>query len=240
MNIKWFQKISLIEYPDKIAMVLFSAGCNFRCPFCYVPQLVIPEKYMTIEPVSSEKIFSYLERVKKMIDAVVITGGEPTVNEDLPDMLRKIKSFGYLTGIYTNGTNDMMIREIIDEGIIDYIAMDIKTRLDMVSYSKVTGTNIDNKTLESIKKSIKIIMGSNINYEFRTTLVKELHSMEDIWEICQYIKGARIYYLQNLFNATYLGAGKLSPYPLNELQALISRCKNIVNAKYRNQNRSKY
>jgi pyruvate formate lyase activating enzyme len=240
MNIKWFQKISLIEYPDKIAMVLFSAGCNFRCPFCYVPQLVIPEKYKTIEPVSSEKIFSYLERVKKMIDAVVITGGEPTVNEDLPDMLRKIKSFGYLTGIYTNGTNDMMIREIIDEGIIDYIAMDIKTRLDMVSYRKVTGTNIDNKTLKSIKKSIKIIMDSDINYEFRTTLVKELHSMEDIWEICQYIKGARIYYLQNLFDATYLGAGKLSPYPLNEIQDLISRCKNIVNAKYRDQNRSKY
>lgn len=139
MNIAWFQKISLIEYPGKISAVIFTAGCNFRCSFCYVPQLVLPERTQKLKYIDENIIFDYLKRSNNLIDAVVITGGEPTLQNDLPLFLMKIKKMGYLTGIYTNGTNPRTIEILMNEKLVDYIAMDIKTSLEVNKYKNIVG-----------------------------------------------------------------------------------------------------
>ena len=197
MRIGGFKKVSLIDYPGKISSIIFTCGCNFRCPYCHNPELVLAEMFP--KPVNEKDIFSFLEKRKGKIDGVVITGGEPTIHPDLPSFMKKIKETGYLIKIDTNGSNPEMLRKIINYGLVDYIAMDIKAPL--TKYDKITETNVDT---EKIAKSIQIIFESGVKYEFRTTVVKGLLSIKDIITIGSIIKGARMYVLQKFSSSKTL------------------------------------
>ena len=189
MNVGGFQRFSLIDYPGKICAIVFTQGCNFRCPYCHNPELVDLEKFS--KSISEKEIFSFLEKRKGKLDAVSITGGEPTLQKELIEFLKKIKNMGYLVKLDSNGTHPEIIEKIIKEGLVDYLAMDVKAPLE--KYNKVTGVDVD---ISKIKKSIDLIMNSSLDYEFRTTVLKSQLSKDDIREIGKLIKGAKLYVLQ--------------------------------------------
>lgn len=188
MIIGGFQKFSLIDYPGKISCIVFTQGCNFRCPYCHNPELI---PFMPLVKIKEETILSFLERRKGKIDAVVITGGEPTMQQDLLKFIQKIKEIGYLIKLDTNGSNPEMLEIIINHNLVDYIAMDIKAPLE--KYREVIHSVI---SLEEVKRSIRMIMNSGIKYEFRTTVVKSQLSKEDIINIGKLVEGAELYILQ--------------------------------------------
>jgi pyruvate formate lyase activating enzyme len=182
------EKFSLIDYPGAISCIAYSVGCNFRCPYCHNPELVDE----TAENRFTEKeLYVFLDSRTEMLDGVVITGGEPTMHSDLPNVLKMIKSKGYRVKLDSNGTNPDMLERIIAGGLADYIAMDIKAPLS--KYNSVVGRPVDAAIL---RRSMDLIMSSGIEYEFRTTLIKMLVSPEDIQEIGREIAGAKKYYLQ--------------------------------------------
>ena len=190
MKIKGWQKTSLIDYKPYIASVIFTGGCSFRCPYCYNPELVInPEK---MQDISEKEIFDYIESKKTFIDAVCITGGEPCIYEDLIDFCRKLKEKGFLVKLNTNGSRPEILKKLIDNRLIDKVSMDIKSSFD--NYDKIAGVKIDK---EIIKKSIKMIMESNIDYEFNTTPVPGLVGKKEIFKIAKMIKGAKKYNLND-------------------------------------------
>jgi len=189
MNIGGLQKFSMIDYPSKLAAIIFTLGCNFRCGYCHNPELVLPEKFNP--SLDENKILEFFKTRIGKLDAISITGGEPTLQKDLVQFMKKIKDLGFLIKLDTNGTDPKMLKKIIDNKLVDYIAMDIKAPLE--KYEGVIKNKVD---LENIKKSIKIIMESGLDYEFRTTIVKSQLSVSDLLAIGKLIKGANIYYLQ--------------------------------------------
>ena len=189
MIIGGFQKFSLIDYPGKICSIIFTQGCNFRCPYCHNPELVDPKYFLA--PIPEDEVFSFLKTRQGKLDAVEITGGEPTLQKDLINFIQKIKKMDYLVKLDSNGSNPDVLEKIIKMKIVDYLAMDIKGPLEkyqLISNSKVSPAKI--------KKSIKLIMDSGIDYEFRTTIVKSQINREDIIKIGKLIKGAKLYALQ--------------------------------------------
>lgn len=184
------EKLSLVDYEGKLACTLFTSGCNFKCVFCHNSLLVMNNNQ--IQEIEDEEIFQYLEKRKKQLDAVVITGGEPTLMTTLKEKIIKIKQLGYLIKLDTNGTNPNIIKELYEEKLIDYIAMDVK--IGVTKYPLIT--DIKNINLENIKQSINYIINNIENYEFRTTLVNNYHEEEDIIELGELLKGAKKLYLQ--------------------------------------------
>ena len=183
MKILATQPSSLIEWPGHLSYVIFIAGCNLNCPFCYVPHLIKEEQYKNIESIPQEKMLEDLSERKGFIDAVCITGGEPTMHPELPQFLQKIKQQTNLPiRLETNGTNPQMLQELIKNRLIDNVALDIKNSKE--KYSETTNSQVN---LENIEKTIKIIIDSNIEHEFRTTLVPELHAKDDIEHILNWI-----------------------------------------------------
>ncbi|MTI47532.1 anaerobic ribonucleoside-triphosphate reductase activating protein [Sporosalibacterium faouarense] len=205
MIFKGHQKSSFIDYPDKISTVFFTGGCNFKCPYCHNSSLVRNEGGI----VSEKYIFNYLESKGKFLDGVCISGGEPTLQKGIFDFFRKLKETGFLVKLDTNGTRPLVIKKLISEGLVDYIAMDIKSPFEKYSY--VTNTDVD---IKEIKSSISIIRNSNINYEFRTTLCRELLTKDDVISIAEYLKGSNAYYLQNFKDGETIlvGENKLNPF----------------------------
>lgn len=191
MRIGGLQKVSLIDYPKHIACIVFTIGCNFRCPYCHNPELVDE----TAEEIPVKNVLKFLDERIGRLEGVVITGGEPTIHKDLPEFITKIKKKGYKVKLDSNGTNPEMLKELIDKKLIDYVAMDIKSPIS--EYSKHVGRSVN---VNAIRQSIDLLMSSNIEYEFRTTVVKALLSKENIQQIGNEIKGARKYYLQK-FNS---------------------------------------
>ncbi|VVB54952.1 7,8-dihydro-6-hydroxymethylpterin dimethyltransferase [uncultured archaeon] len=189
MRIGGLQKVSLIDYPGKISAIVFTQGCNYRCPFCHNKELVYPEFYE--EPIPEEDVLSFLEKRKGKLDAVVITGGEPTIQKDLPQFIKKIKSMGYLIKLDTNGSNPETLAELLKKSQIDYVAMDVKAPPS--KYDTLTGVETDTKKTQ---KSIKTIIASGIPHEFRTTVMRPLLKPADVLSIAKEIKGARLYALQ--------------------------------------------
>ena len=229
MRIGGFQKLSLIEYPGKISCVVFTIGCNLRCPYCYVPQLVLPEKMKGLREIPKSEIFSFLEKNKGLNDAVVITGGEPTLQPDLRDFIRRIKEMDYLVAIETNGTNFEVLKLLIEEGLVDYVEMDIKNRLDFERYNLTVGNVLTEEMFENIKKSIELLLEDIVPYEFRTTLVREFHGIDDVVEIARAIKGARAYYLQNLkMGVETIGKERFTPVDGETLEEMIKRVSKFV------------
>jgi len=189
--IKGFIKNSFVDYPGKVAATVFTGGCNFSCPFCHNGELVkSPGKIKSIE---TWEITDFLEKRKGLIDGLVITGGEPTLWPGLRDFIVKIKSMGFSVKLDSNGYEPLVLEKLLQEGIIDYIAMDIKNSPE--KYAQTAGL----KTLDisRIIKSIQLIKESGINYEFRTTVMKEFHSKEDLIKIGEWLKGSEKYVLQN-------------------------------------------
>ncbi len=196
MKIGGFIKQSLIDFPGKIASVIFTTGCNFRCFYCHNPELVLPELIRQSPQFDYHEIINYLFNNRFLLDAVVITGGEPTIYEGLPELLSKIKRLGLLVKLDTNGTNSQMIHQLIKEKLVDYIAMDIKTTLELNKYKQVVGDKFCDKDLNEILKTISIIKNSDGDFEFRTTIVGSVHSKNDIQKMINSLFGK--YYLQNL------------------------------------------
>jgi pyruvate formate lyase activating enzyme len=217
MKISGFDKLTLLNYPDKVACTIFTSGCNLRCPFCHNSGLVTNN----YNEISFDSIYEYLKKRIGILDGVCITGGEPLIHADIKDYIKKIKDLGYLVKIDTNGCNPKLLKELIDSKLVDYIAMDIKniySKYDITSGVKV---NIDN-----IKKSISIIENSGIDYEFRTTIVKEFHSTEDIDEILSYISSNSNYYIQNFKNSNDVFNRDLSSFSENELVEMKNKINN--------------
>ncbi len=184
------EKISLVDFEGYVTCTLFTSGCNFRCPWCHNGPLVNND---VEKPLDFNEIIDYLTSRKKIIEAVCITGGEPTLMASLPYYIKKIKDLGFVIKLDTNGTNPKMVKELIDNHLVDYIAMDIKSGTS--NYSMVAGIN--KVPLEKIKETINILETSNIHHEFRTTLVKEFHDFDSIKEIKDLINGTKTYYLQH-------------------------------------------
>ena len=190
MKIGGFQKFSLIDYPGKISVVVFVQGCNFRCPYCHNRDLVLPEYFSPEIP--ETEVLEFLADRKGKLQGVVITGGEPTIFPDLPEFLKKIKNLGFFIKLDTNGSNPNMLEFLINESLIDYIAMDIKAPLE--KYPEITNFQISK---DALIRSIEIITSSGILYEFRTTIIKDVLNQIDILKISNLIKGSKRYALQN-------------------------------------------
>jgi pyruvate formate lyase activating enzyme len=185
-----YQKLTLIDYPGKIATTVFTVGCSFRCPFCHNPELVDNRQFAVYSDMGKE-FFEFLKKRKDKLEGVCITGGEPTIQKDIIDFIQKIKKMGFLVKLDTNGTRPDVLKKVIDLRLVDFIAMDIKNQPK--KYDKTTGVKGD---IKRIKLSVDLIMRSKIPYEFRTTVVPGLHNEKDFEEIAKWIKGARAYYLQ--------------------------------------------
>ncbi len=191
MKIGGLQKLTLIDYPEKPACTVFLAGCNLSCPWCHSPDLVVDEKIKTTPKIEKKDFFEFLKQRKNVLEGVVICGGEPTVNKELPEFIIEIIDLGYKVKLDTNGTNPKMLKELIEKDLLDYVAMDIKGPLE--EYEKVTGVSVNPKIL---RESISIIKKIE-NYEFRTTLIPGVHDLESVSKIAKEIEGVQNYYLQN-------------------------------------------
>lgn len=227
ISIKGFIETSMLDWEGKIVSTLYVPYCNFRCPYCQNSGLVLnPDEYETIP---FEVIEEHLVKHKGWIDGICLTGGEPCLYEDLIDFIKKIRCIGMQVKLDTNGTFPEVLKEIFDMDIINYLAMDIKGALEPESYNNSVGTK--NETLlQKVKESIKIIMDSKIDYEFRTTVVPTLHAKEDIERIAQYIKGAKKYALQNFKPQETLDPDymKIQPYNSEEIKKICDCVSNYV------------
>ena len=190
MKICGFNKTTLLDYPGCVAATIFLGGCNFRCPFCHNGDLVLKSGQMT--GYEEKEVLAFLKKRRNVLEGVCITGGEPTLHAELPEFISKIKELGYLVKLDTNGSNPEMLKSLVKEKLIDYVAMDVKAPL--AKYEKVCGVAVD---VEKIKQSVEFLKQGEIPYEFRTTVVKGLHTGEDILEIGRYLHGASKYFLQS-------------------------------------------
>jgi pyruvate formate lyase activating enzyme len=224
MKISGLQKVSLVDYDGQIASTIFTSGCNFACPFCHNAGLV-----KGTEPdIPTSEILGYLTKRKNVLTAVCISGGEPTLHKDLPELISKIKELGYLVKLDTNGTNLEMLKYLVENQLIDYIAMDIKNSFE--NYTKTIGINHP----INIKDTIDYVMNCGIDYEFRTTIIKHYHTKEDIEKISKNIKGAKKYFLQKFVDNNNCLTKGLEEIDTNTAQEYLKIClKNIPNTKLR-------
>jgi pyruvate formate lyase activating enzyme len=219
---------SLIDWEGKIVSTLYLPLCNFRCPFCYNCELILRPD--TIKNIPQKEIDSYLLERKDFIDGICMSGGEPTLHPDLPEYFKGMKDKGFLIKLDTNGTNPTLLKNLLNFNLVDYVALDIKSSLDFDNYSKAAGTK-DRILIEKVKESIELIINSEIDYEFRTTVVPLLHSDETIMEIARYITGAKRYILQNfspLENTLDSSFQKIKPYSVEKMQELSEKAKKYV------------
>jgi len=221
MIIKGLQKTTLLDFPGKVACTVFTAGCNFRCPFCHNASLVIsPDMSDTI---SEEEIFAFLKKRRGILDGVCITGGEPLLQRDIEDFIKKIRELGLAVKLDTNGAYPERLRSIIDKGLVDYVAMDIKNSKE--KYALTAGADVD---IEKISESVRILMESDVEYEFRTTVVRELHSPEDIQSIGEWIAGADRYFLQSFTDSGEIIGDGYSAYSPQDMGALLEMLKQYI------------
>jgi len=211
MKIGGFQKTSLQDYPEEISSIIWTVGCNFRCPFCYNKDIVFGK----VKDISEDEVLSFLEKRKGMVDGLVISGGEPLMQDDIIEFAEKVKKIGYLVKIDTNGMYPEILKELIDKKLVDYIAMDIKAPKN--KYDNLSGVKTD---IKKIGKSIEIILSSSVDYEFKTTFAPDLLTKKDIVEIAKWLKGSKRFFLQQFNNEPNLLSSKLqklSPYSKDEL-----------------------
>lgn len=220
MEIVGLDKVSLLDFPNKISAIVFTNGCNFACPYCHNSSIAT-RKYDLID---EEDIFAYLSKRVGLIDGVVISGGEPLLQKDLIPFIKRVKSLGLAVKIDTNGYMPDRLKEILDTGQVDYVAMDIKTKLD--DYPKVIGLKSFDPT--RIQKSIDILLGSNVDYEFRTTFIKDYHKIDDVCDICNMIKGAKHYYIQSFKDSEDVPDHTLTSFSDSELEEILKKAKAII------------
>ena len=222
VEIGGFQKITLIDYPGRLASTIFLIGCEFKCPWCYARELVLPKEIKKQPRILEKEFFNHLKERKGLLESVVMCGGEPTINKKLPSFIQKIKKLGYSVKLDTNGSNPKMLKKLIDEKLVDYVAMDIKAPME--KYKKIFGKRVK---IDDIEKSIKILKEGRVDYEFRTTVVPTVLNKEDILKIVRWIGPAKRYFLQNFRPEKTIDPKfeKIKPYPqeyLLEIQKAIS------------------
>jgi len=210
MKISGLEKLTLQDYPEHVACIIFTQGCNFSCRFCHNADLIACNRPCKL---NEEDILAYLDSRKQVLDGVVISGGEPLLQEGIKDFIKAIKDKGLKVKIDTNGTNYKMLKELIDENLIDYVAMDVKA--DENNYGKLIGR--DDYDYERVQNAINILKASNIDYEFRTTIIKEYHDLLTLESICKFIGEKSKYYLQNFVNSEKVLNKELHGFSRNEL-----------------------
>ena len=190
MKIQGLQKMTLLDFPGRVACTVFLGGCDFRCPFCHNFELVVGPMPTLME---DDELFAFLDKRKGLLDGVAITGGEPCLRKDLPDFIAHIKDKGFAVKLDTNGSHPAMLRNLLEHDMLDYVAMDIKN--SPAKYARTIG--LQSLDLTPINQSIELLRSSGIDYEFRTTVVRELHDADDFKEIAAWISGAQRYFLQS-------------------------------------------
>lgn len=213
MKIMGLQKLTLLDYPEKTACTVFTAGCNFRCPFCHNASLVT---HLEGDEIGEQAFFDFLRSRQGLLQGVCVTGGEPTVQPDLLDFLARIKSLGFLVKLDTNGARPDILKRAVADGLADYVAMDIKN--SPARYGETVG--IDGFDTSPIEESVSFLLGGSVDYEFRTTVVRQYHTAEDIAELGRFIKGARRYYLQAFKDSGDLIGEGMSGYDRDEMNRL--------------------
>jgi len=226
MIISGIQKMTLLDYPGKVAATIFTFGCNFRCGFCHNPELVHSEKRDLNNQWTEEAVLNFLKERQGLLEGLVVTGGEPTLHQDLAKFLQQVKDLGFLIKLDTNGTNSQMISDLRQKGLVDFWAMDIKN-----SFPKYFLTVDKTFDLSEIEKSIDLVKTGPEDYEFRTTIVEGLHEPADILAMAQMVEGAKKYVLQkfisrdNLVNSEFVGRKSISD---EELTSLAKACEQWV------------
>lgn len=222
MAIHGFNKLTLLDYPGKVAAVIFLGSCNFRCPFCQNSELVLDPASQPV--ISEEEIIKYLEKRKGILDGVCITGGEPALCEDLPMLCGKIKALGYAVKLDTNGSRPDVVRSLAEKGLIDMVAMDIKSSKE--NYAKTAG--LAALSLEPIEETADFLLRGSLPYEFRTTAVRELHTEEDFISIGKWIAGADAYFLQAYRDSPQVMERRFHSFSLSELESFRQILRNFV------------
>lgn len=212
MNIQGFNKMTLLDFPGKVACTIFTGGCDLRCPFCHNSSLVLTPN---ATPVELDEIFSFLNKRKGILDGVVLTGGEPLLWQDAEDFLARVRELGaYAIKLDTNGTHPERLRAVIDKGLCDYVAMDIKN--SPARYPETVG--ISGFDVSGVRASVALLLEGRVDYEFRTTAVHPLHSEQAFAEIADFIRGARRYFIQNFVDSGALIGEGMSGFDEHQMQ----------------------
>ncbi len=211
MQIFGLQKLSLLDFPGKTACTVFTGGCNWRCPFCHNAALVVDLN--AVETVDEGEFFAFLKKRSAILDGVCITGGEPLMQPDIIEFIKAVRSFGYSVKLDTNGSYPEKLKEVVNQGLVDYVAMDIKNSPE--SYAETVGIN--NLDLTAVRESAAFLLSGAVDYEFRTTVVKDYHKISDFVSIAGWIKGAKRYFLQSFTDSGDIIGNNLSAYSKAEL-----------------------
>lgn len=223
MLISGLQKLTLLDYPGTVACTVFTGGCNFRCPFCHNAALVLPE--LMGQDTDEEQVLAFLKRRQGVLDGVAITGGEPLLHKDIGIFLEKVRALGYKIKLDTNGSFPDRLQELISAGLVDRVAMDIKNAPEL--YAKTVG--LPSLDLAPIERSKELLLRGDVDYEFRTTVVKGLHTRESIIGAAKWIAGAKEYYLQQFKDSgNVIAIGGLSEYNEQEMHALAQAAAQVV------------
>ncbi len=224
MLIAGLQKLTLLDFPGRVACTVFTGGCNFRCPFCHNAPLVLPER-IEGDPDGEATVLRFLEKRQGVLDGVAVTGGEPLLQRDIADFLRRVKALGFLVKLDTNGAFPEKLEELVAEGLVDRVAMDIKNAPAL--YARTVG--LPELDLRRIERSKDFLLRGSVDYEFRTTVVKGLHTAESLREAAEWIRGAKEYYLQQFKDSgDIIAAAGLGPFSDDEMRALAAQLRPIV------------
>lgn len=222
MQIHGFNKTTLLDYPGIVACTVFTGGCNFRCPFCQNADLVLDPNSQPL--IDENEVFAHLKKRSGIVKGICITGGEPTLQKDLPDFIKRVKAFSVKVKLDTNGSDPEILKYLIEQDLLDYVAMDIKAPLE--DYKKVCGVKFDET---KIKESVSLLLRGNVSYEFRTTVVKELHNEESFKSIGELIKGASQYFLQGYVDSERVISRGFTSYSKEELEKFVCVLEGKVN-----------
>ena len=215
MKICGLQKLTLLDYPGKVACTVFTGGCNLRCPFCHNASLVVGAP--AGEAISGTDFFRFLEKRRRVLDGVCVTGGEPLLHPDLADFLRRIRALGYRVKLDTNGCYPGRLRELVSQGMVDYVAMDVKS--SPAHYAEATGTA--DPDFSGVRESMDFLLAGPVDYEFRTTVVRGLHDAAVLREAAQAIRGAKRYFLQKFVDSGDLIGGGVSAFSDDEMKRFL-------------------
>ncbi len=216
MKLAGLQKLTLLDFPGHVACTVFTAGCNLRCPFCHNSELVLPERNPAL--MDEEDFFSFLKKRQGILEGVCVTGGEPLLQKDIAPFLRRIKDLGFAVKLDTNGCFPNLLRALVEDGLVDFVAMDIKN--SPARYGQTAG--IPDFDLTPIQESVSFLLSGAVDYEFRTTVAAQLHDEESFRDIARWIAGAKRYALQEFKDSGDILTGGLSPCTPQQMQVFLS------------------
>lgn len=222
MKFYGMQKMTLLDYPGYVACTLFTGGCNFRCPFCHNALLVLDldENYTILE----EEVLAFLKKRQGLLDGVCVTGGEPLINKDIGDFLSKVKELGFKIKLDTNGTNPALLKELVSQNLVDYVAVDIKNSPE--KYAETVG--LKSFDMSTINETVNFLMNGSVDYEFRTTVTKQFHTEKSMEEAARFIRGAKRYFLQNFVDSGNLIGSGITGQSKEEMEKLLAVVKKYV------------